>query len=499
MNAPVNAPVNATADANGPSSTGTYGIPVRNPRTGATDFTLQVAAPEQVAAEAARLRAAQPAWRAMGVDARAAALLEFRDALGRHEAAMMAALHADTGRAIETQSELRGVRDTLTRWCKQAPALLAQGSAPRDIAIPGFTTQRLWVPYALVGVISPWNFPFLLSFIDAIPALLAGCATLIKPSEVTPRFVGPLRAALAEVPAVAAVVGMVEGDGSTGAALIEVVDQVCFTGSVPTGRKVAEAAARRFIPAQLELGGKDPAIVTADTDLARAAAAIAWGGLANAGQSCLSIERVYVERTAYEPFLAALAAQVAVLRLNLTDIASGEIGPVISAKQVEVVRRHLDDARAHSARFVTGGHLVEQGGVWCEPTVIADATPEMLVIAEESFAPLLAIAPFDTDAEAVALANTTPYGLSAAVFCNDAMRCEALASQLDAGAVSLNDAALTALIHDGEKQAFKFSGLGGSRMGTASIFRFLRAQAHLRNTGGQWDPWWFPRPNSGST
>lgn len=487
MNAAVNDAKNASAG---------IGIPVRNPRTGATDYVLQAADATAVAAEAARLRSAQPAWRAMGVEARAAALLEFRDALGRHEAAMQAALHADTGRAIETQSELRGVRDTLTRWCKQAPDLLAQGSAPRDIAIPGFTTRRVWAPYPLVGVISPWNFPFLLSFIDAIPALLAGCATLIKPSEVTPRFVGPLRAALAEVPAVAAVIGVVEGDGSTGAALIEVVDQVCFTGSVPTGRKVAEAAARRFIPAQLELGGKDPAIVTADTDLPRAAAAIAWGGLANAGQSCLSIERVYVERPAYEPFLAALAAQVGVLRLNLADIATGEIGPVISAKQVEVVRRHLDDARARGARFITGGHLVEQGGVWCEPTVIADATPEMLVIAEESFAPLLAVAPFDTDAEAVALANATPYGLSAAVFCNDTARCEAIAGQLEAGGISLNDAALTGLIHEGEKQAFKFSGLGGSRMGTPSIFRFLRAQAHLRNTGGQWNPWWFPRPGS---
>ena len=487
MNAAVNDAKNASAGT---------GIPVRNPRTGATDYVLQAADASAVAAEAARLRSAQPAWRAMGVEARAAALLEFRDALVRHEAAMQAALHADTGRAIETQSELRGVRDTLTRWCKQAPDLLAQGSAPRDIAIPGFTTRRVWAPYPLVGVISPWNFPFLLSFIDAIPALLAGCATLIKPSEVTPRFVGPLRAALAEVPAVAAVIGVVEGDGSTGAALIEVVDQVCFTGSVPTGRKVAEAAARRFIPAQLELGGKDPAIVTADTDLPRAAAAIAWGGLANAGQSCLSIERVYVERSAYEPFLAALAAQVGVLRLNLADIATGEIGPVISAKQVEVVRRHLDDARARGARFITGGHLVEQGGVWCEPTVIADATPEMLVIAEESFAPLLAVAPFDTDAEAVALANATPYGLSAAVFCNDTARCEAIAGQLEAGGISLNDAALTGLIHEGEKQAFKFSGLGGSRMGTPSIFRFLRAQAHLRNTGGQWNPWWFPRPGN---
>jgi len=470
-------------------------LPVRNPRTGQIDFRLTVAEAAQVAAEAARLRTAQPAWRALGVEGRAATMLEFREALIRHEPAMMAALHADTGRAIETQSELRGVRDTLTRWCRQAPELLAAGSAPRDISIPGFSSTRVWVPYPVVGVISPWNFPFLLSLIDAIPALLAGCAVLIKPSEVTPRFVGPLRAALAEVPALAAVLGVVEGDGTTGAALIDVVDQVCFTGSVPTGRRVAEAAARRFIPAQLELGGKDPAIVTADTDLQRAAAAIAWGGLANAGQSCLSIERVYVERSAYEPFLAALSRQVAQLHLNLQEISVGQIGPVISAKQVDVIRRHLEDARAKGARFLAGGQLVEQGGTWCEPTVIADVTPDMLVVAEESFAPLLAVAPFDTDAEAVALANATPYGLSAAVFCNDPARCQAIAGQLEAGGISLNDAALTGLIHEGEKQAFKFSGLGGSRMGTPSIFRFLRAQAHLRNTGHTWNPWWFPPPD----
>lgn len=470
-------------------------IPVRNPRTGAIDRQLAPATAEQVTAEAVRLRGAQRAWHTLGVEGRAATMIEFREALTRHEAAMMAALHADTGRAIETQSELRGVRDTLTRWCRQAPEVLAAGSAPRNIAIPGFTTTRHWIPYPLIGVISPWNFPFLLSLIDAIPALLAGCAVLVKPSEVTPRWVGPFREALAEVPALAAVLAVVEGDGRTGADLIEVVDQICFTGSVPTGRRVAEAAARRFIPAQLELGGKDPAIVTADTDLARAASAIAWGGLANAGQSCLSIERVYVERPAYEPFLAALARQVARLRLNVEDIAVGEIGPVISAKQVEVIRRHLDDARSKGARFLTGGRLVEHGGVWCQPTVLADVTPDMLAVAEESFAPLLAVAPFDTDEQAIAAANATPYGLSAAVFCNDTGRSEAIAARLEAGGISLNDAALTGLIHEGEKQAFKFSGLGGSRMGTPSIFRFVRAQARLRNTAHSWDPWWYPPPD----
>ena len=163
-----------------------------------------------------------------------------------------------------------------------------------------------------------------------------------------------------------------------------------------------------------------------------------------------------------------------------------------------MIRRHLDDAVAKGARVVSGGALVEQGGIWCQPTVLADATPDMLAVAEESFAPLLAVAPFDSDAEAIAAANATPYGLSAAVFCNDAARCEAIASQLEAGGISLNDAALTGLIHEGEKQAFKFSGLGGSRMGTPSIFRFVRAQARLRNTACTWNPWWYPPPAAGA-
>jgi succinate-semialdehyde dehydrogenase/glutarate-semialdehyde dehydrogenase len=469
-------------------------IPVRNPRTGRIDGHLEPAGPAELQSVAARLRAAQPAWRALGSEGRAAALVQWHSALLRHEAVIGAALEHDTGRRIETGIELRSTRDMIARWASQGPRLLADGE-PVPVAVPGFTSRRVWVPYGLVGVISPWNFPLLLALIDAVPALLAGCAVLVKPSEVTPRFVAPLRASLEEVPELASVLAFVEGDAGTGAALIGVVDQVCFTGSVPTGRKVAVAAAEHFIPAQLELGGKDPAIVTDDTDLARAAAAITWGGMANAGQSCLSIERVYVHASVYDEFLRLLVREVGRLRLNVDDIAQGEVGPVIAARQVDVVRRHLDDARARGATFACGGRLVERGGTWCEPTVVADATHDMLIVNEESFAPLLAVLRFDADDEAVELANRTPYGLSAAVFCNDSARAEALAGRLEAGAISIDDAALTALIHEGEKQAFKASGLGGSRMGSASIFRFLRAQARLRNTARAWDPWWYsPTP-----
>lgn len=469
-------------------------IPVRNPRTGQVDGHLEPAGPAELRSVAARLRAAQPAWRALEADGRAATLMQWHGALLRHEAAIGAALEHDTGRRIETGIELRSTRDMIARWAAQGPRLLAD-SEPVPVSVPGFTSQRVWVPYGLVGVISPWNFPLLLALIDAVPALLAGCAVLVKPSELTPRFVAPLRSAIEEVPALASVLAFAEGDAGTGAALIEVVDQVCFTGSVPTGRKVAVAAAEHFIPAQLELGGKDPAIVTDDTDLARAAAAIAWGGMANAGQSCLSIERVYVQAAVYDEFLRLLVREVGRLRLNIDDVAQGEVGPVIAARQVDVVRRQLADARARGATFACGGRLVERGGTWCEPTVVADATHDMLVVNEESFAPLLAVLRFETDADAVELANRTPYGLSAAVFCNDPARAEALAARLEAGAISIDDAALTALIHEGEKQAFKASGLGGSRMGSASIFRFLRAQARLRNTTGAWDPWWYsPKP-----
>src|ERR1041384_3882343 len=179
-------------------------------------------------------------------------------------------------------------------------------------------------PFALVGVISPWNFPLLLSLIDAIPALLAGWAVIVNPGETAPRFIEPLaRTIPADLP-----LRFVAGAGETGAAIVERVDLECFTGSVPTGRAVGEQAARRFIPAFLELGGKDPAIVTASADIDRASSAILWGATANAGQSCLSIERVYVERGVYDEFVDALVAKARALSLAYPEPSSGQIGPI---------------------------------------------------------------------------------------------------------------------------------------------------------------------------
>jgi len=343
----------------------------------------------------------------------------------------------------------------------------------------------------VVGVISPWNWPLLLSLIDAVPALLTGCAVLIKPSEITPRFVLPLRQSLAQVPELQDVLRYVTGAADTGQALVRSVDAVCFTGSVATGRRVGLAAMQASIPSFLELGGKDPALVLDDADLQRAARALAWGGMVGAGQSCMSIERVCVDRRVAQPFTELLVQRVGALHANWPDITRGQIGPIIALAQVDIVRRHLADALAKGARALTGGQVVQHdGGWWCEPTVLVDVTADMAVISEETFAAILPVLQFDGDEAGIELANSGEFGLSAAVFSQDLERARRVACRLLAGAISINDASLTALVHDGAKQSFKHSGLGGSRMGPSSLNRFFRQQALLINEAPA-SPWWF--------
>lgn len=457
---------------------------IRNPRTGQADFRMPVSDASAVQTAAARLRGRQGAWAARGVEDRAADLLAWRERLLGAQTTLERALLADTGRWHEGLLEVQACASSMARWAAQGPDLLKPRQPPSSL--PFLSLEQCCVPYGLVGVISPWNFPLLLSLIDAIPALMAGCAVLIKPSELTPRFVDPLRDTLADLP-----LALVTGAGATGQALIDCVDTIAFTGSVATGRKVAEQAARRFIPAQLELGGKDAALVFADADLPRAARSLAWGSMVNAGQSCMSLERCYVEQPVFKDFAAMLAERVGALRLNTGDARDGQIGPLIAASQARLIQEHLEDAYSKGARALCGGRLVEHGGgVWCEPTVLVDVHHGMRVMREETFGPILPLQPFVAEAEAVDLSNDSVYGLSAAVFSGDPQRARRVAFRLNAGAVSINDCSLTALVHEGAKQSFGLSGLGGSRMGTQSIQRFVRHQLHIVNHADS-SPWWF--------
>ena len=466
-------------------------IDVRNPRTGTVDYWIEPPEPDQLAEQCNRLRAAQLGWREAGLEGRIEALQQWKQSLLEHKDELVQALIADTGRQTESALELESILSSLDRWCRLAPELLAEAD-PKTTAIPFVQLQQQSVPYPLVGVISPWNLPLLLSLIDTLPALLAGCAVVVKPSEIAPRFIRPLSAAIAAVPFLRDVFTYVAGAGETGAALIDCIDLVCFTGSVATGRKVAAAAAQRFIPAFLELGGKDPAIVLASADIELAAAAILWGSVVNAGQSCLSIERIYVAEAIFEPFVETLVQKAKHLQLVYPSLESGQIGPIIAEKQAAIITAHLDDALAKGAVAHCGGAIEAlDGGLWCPPTVLTQVDHSMQVMTAETFGPIMPVMPFSTIEAGVALANDTSYGLSAAVFAGSESEAIEVARQINAGGVSINDAGLTALIYEGEKNAFKCSGLGGSRMGPAAIKRFMRKKAFLIKTDSMPDPWWF--------
>lgn len=458
-----------------------------NPRTGAADYAFHPADRSEVGQMAKALRAAQPAWAALGVEARGAALSRWADAITEHRAAVIAALAQDTGRWFLSETEVDGAARNLKRWAKLAPEALGPELRTEERAsqlIAGVRYQNQFVPYPLAGFITPWNFPVTLSLIDAAPALAAGCAALIKPSEVTPRFVAPLMETLQEIPELREVIGFVLGGGNTGAAVIDEVDLICFTGSVPTGRKVAEAAARRFIPAFLELGGKDPVVVLASADIEAATDAVLRASVSNTGQACLSIERVYVQRPLHDRFLARLTEKAKAVELNWPDIHRGHIGPLIFAKQADVIEAHLRDALSKGARIECGGEIqTHGGGHWCPATVVSNVTHDMALMREETFGPIMPVMAFDTIEEAVALANDTTFGLSAAVIAGSIEEARPLAERINAGGVSVNDCGLTIMTYEPEKTSFGFSGLGGSRMGPASIHRFLRKKALIMQTG----------------
>jgi acyl-CoA reductase-like NAD-dependent aldehyde dehydrogenase len=457
-------------------------IPVRNPRTGDDDYVIRAPEPAALAAVADDMRAAQPAWQALGAEGRCAVLGRWVESLMADPRPVIDALATDTGRYLIATAELHAVPGMVARWREAAPRLLEENSE-RDSATPGVGVRDNWVPLGLVGVISPWNFPLLLSMIDAIPALAAGCALLVKPSEVTPRFVAPLMATIGRFPELAGVFRFVPGDGATGAALVQVADAIAFTGSVKTGRIVAEACARQFIPAFLELGGKDPCIVLPSADVAQAARIVLRASVQATGQACQSLERVYVHESLYDDFVATLTRLAEELELNYPDIHRGHIGPLIFHRQAEIIAAHLEDARQKGARILTGGAIEHHGGgLWIRPTVVVDVDHSMQLMREETFGPVIPVMAYGDIERAIALANDTDYGLSAAVL-GDPGEADRVARRLNAGAVSINDGGMTTEVHDATHDAFGFSGLGVSRMGLSGLTRYLRRKALLVRHG----------------
>ena len=455
---------------------------VRNPRTGEYDYDLLEDAPLAISQKADDIREAQKKWRANTIEERVAVLQKWLNSFMQFQTEIAEKLAIDTARKRISEVETGGIIGLMQAWTYRAPQLFKPPANRPSASATTVQIGQQWIPYGLVGVISPWNFPLLLALIDTIPALLAGCGVLLKPSEVTPRFMDGLEKSIREVPELAAVLKLVRGGAEAGKAVVDNVDAICFTGSVPTGKKIGAACAERFIPAFLELGGKDPAIVLEDADLEVATDAILRSCVGATGQACQSLERIYVAKKIYDDFVATITKKAAAVTMT-TNPDEGQMGPLIFEKQAKKIQEQIDDAVAKGAQILTGGKVQNiGGGLWCAPTVLTGVNHQMDVMVEETFGPIIPIMSFSSEAQAIEWANDSIFGLSASVFSKDSAKAIEVASQIEAGAISINDGSLTNKVYDAEKNSFKESGINGSRMGDAGFLRFFRKKALLIQT-----------------
>ncbi|MDO9356900.1 MAG: succinic semialdehyde dehydrogenase [Solirubrobacteraceae bacterium] len=457
-------------------------IAIQNPATGETIGHVPNLDPAGVGAIVDAARAAQPAWEALGFKARAALMRDMQAWLLRHRSEVVDAVVSENGKTREDAllAELYYVIDSFGYWAKRAEKILR----PRTLRThsPFLLGRKLMVErraLGVVGVIAPWNYPLTLSVGDAIPALMAGNTVVIKPSEITPLAIGVLVDAAREVGFPEGVLTVANGDGETGAALVDRADFIMFTGSTATGRKVGARCGERLIPCSLELGGKDPMIVLEDADVERAAnVAVEWS-MRNSGQICLSVERAYVTAPVYDEFVSKVTQKVRALRQGEPrEEGSVDVGAITFPPQLDIIERHVDDAVAKGAKVLVGGKRGTGRGQFFEPTVLVDVDPTMACMTEETFGPTLPIMKVADEAEAIRLANDSPYGLGSSVFTKDLERGRRVAQQLVAGSTWVNDAIMSYLGQEAPMGGAKDSGLG-ARHGEQGITKYTRAHTIL--------------------
>ncbi len=458
-------------------------IAVENPATGETLAHVPELSPGDVAALVATARAAQPAWAAAGFAERGRILMAARAWMVANGERVVQTVCGETGRpADETQfAELSYGISALEFWARNAGTYLADEEV--ETASPfvrgGRRMKVRYAPVGIVGVIGPWNYPLINSFGDCIPALAAGNAVVLKPSEVTPLTSLLMAEMLTAVGLPEGVFSVATGRGETGSALVDLVDFVMFTGSVATGKRVMAQAAQTLTPVALELGGKDPMIVLADADLERAANAAASYGLNNSGQVCISVERIYVEDAVHDEFVERLTAKVAALRQGPPGApGTVDVGAIIFPPQLDLIESHVRDAVERGAEVRTGGHVGDGPGRFYEPTVLTGVDHSMLCMTEETFGPTLPVMRVPDAERAVELANDGRYGLQASVWTRDVERGEAIARRIEAGVACVNDAQLNYAVMELPMGGWKESGLG-SRHGADGIRKYTKRQSLL--------------------
>ncbi len=471
----------ARAETNGGQGPAT--IPVENPATGELIATIPILGPAEIAEMAARARAAQPSWDAIGFEGRGKILRRAQKWMLDNAERILDVVVSENGKTYE-DAQLADFGYTVSAlgfWAKEGPKYLADERVPswNNPVAAGKKLMIRYAPVGVVGVIGPWNYPIANSFGDCIPALMAGNSVILKPSEVTPLSSLLMEEMLRACGIPESVFGVATGDGSTGAALIAEVDCVMFTGSSRTGKAVMKAAADALIPCYLELGGKDPMIVCADADIERAANAAAFYSMNNGGQVCISVERVYVEEPVYDDFVRRVAENIRGLRQGApTGIGTVDVGAVTFPPQIEIVDDHVRDAISKGAKVLVGGHPRAGTGRFYEPTVLVDVDHSMKCMQEETFGPTIPIMKITDAEEGVRLANDSTYGLQASVWTGDVKRGEALARRIQAGVVCVNDAQVNYTALNLPMGGWKASGLG-SRHGANGIRKYTKVQSLL--------------------
>lgn len=472
-----------------------------DPATGAEVGRAPLGSRKDVNDAVARARAAQKPWAALSFRARAAHVMRAR-AIALAEMDDIAALIArESGKpAAEALSmEVVPTLDLMRHFARRAERLLK----PERINIGlyrlmGRSSRVEYRPLGVVGIISPWNFPWAIPLGEIVMALMAGNTVVLKPSELTPLVALRIGDVFARAGMPAGALEVMTGDGSTGAALVEAdVDKLMFTGSVATGRRVAEAAARRLVPVVLELGGKDPMLVLADADIEQAASAAVWGAFANSGQACASVERCYVHESVADEFLRRVVEKTRALRQGVGE--SADLGAMSSERQLQTVEEHVRDAVARGARVLTGGGRAsqrhEQGangqGFFHEPTVLTGVDHSMQAMREETFGPTLPVMVFKTEDEAIRLANDSPFGLTASVWTRDIRRGRKLAARIEAGTVMINEVLYTHGIAQTPWGGVKQSGLGRTHGRLGLLEMVAPYHIHVNRLTRLPDVWWF--------
>ncbi len=470
-------------------------IQVRNPATLERISELPVASADEVSAAIARARNAQASWQSTSFSERANCLYRLRDLLLDEADRLADILTAETGRprAEVYGNELFYLCNAIGTWAKRAEDYLRPTRIkPHFPLVKAKKVISTYAPRGVIGIISPWNFPLTMTLGEAIPALMAGNAVIIKPSELTPlsAIFGAELAIKAGFPE--SLLQVVVGYGDTGESLIDHADMIAFTGSVDTGKRVMRRAADRLIPVSLELGGKDPLIVLKDADLDRAAGACVWGALMNCGQICTSIERVYVEAPVYQPFVAKVVERVRAIRQG-PSADQVDLGSMTSETQLEKIAAQVDDAVASGAKVLTGGRRnPAHPGLYYEPTVLIDVTHSMNIMTEENFGPVIPIMKVDNAEAALRFANDSRYGLSGSIFSRDKAAALHLAERLQSGAVCVNDSLVNFIIPDAPMGGRKDSGFG-YRHGAEGIRKFCHQKTIVIDRFGLKEEFpWYP-------